>query len=228
MFRYLDGYTLRARLAPAIIAAAPAFAFVALLISWSNFSVSNAIATLGLMVLLFALSDFARGRGKRIEPGIFHSLGGKPSITMLRTSDESFDRESKDRYLAFLAGKISEPVPTVADERSDPAGVDGFYERCGAWLRENTRNAKKFSILFNENVSYGYRRNLFALKWPALALNFLVVLICVWALLGGEPFAALGALNSRITVVFAVAAERLKKLQEKPHGGTSFLLRLHM
>jgi hypothetical protein len=65
MLKYLDSYTLRARLAPAIIAAAPAFAFVALLISWSRFSVSNAIATLGLTVLLFALSDFARSRGKR-------------------------------------------------------------------------------------------------------------------------------------------------------------------
>jgi hypothetical protein len=55
-------------------------------------------------------------------------------------------------------------------------------------------------ILFNENVSYGYRRNLFAL------LNLGVVLICIWAVLGGGPFAALGALKSRITVVFVVAA----------------------
>jgi hypothetical protein len=73
-------------------------------------------------------------------------------------------------------------------------------------LRENTRNAKKFSILFNENVSYGYRRNLFALKWPALGLNLAVVLLCVWAISGGGPFAALGALKSRILVVFVVAA----------------------
>src|SRR5271163_3246630 len=71
---------------------------------------------------------------------------------------------------------------------------------------QNTRNAKKFSILFNENVSYGYRRNLFALKWPALALNLFVVLLCVWTILGGGPFAALGALKSRIMVVFVVAA----------------------
>jgi hypothetical protein len=206
MLKYLDGYTLRARLAPAIIAAAPACAFVALLISWSRFSVSNAIATLGLLVLLFALSDFARGRGKRIEPSIFQALGGKPSITMLRYSDDSFDRPTKNRYLKFLAGKISEPVPSEDDEQRDPSAVDGYYERCGVWLRENTRNAKKFSILFNENVSYGYRRNLFALKWPALGVNLAVVLLCIWALAGGGPFADLGALKSRITVVFVVAA----------------------
>lgn len=206
MFKYLDGYTLRARLAPAIIAAAPAFAFVALLISWSRFSVSNVIATVGLTVLLFALSDFARGRGKRIEPEIFRSLGGKPSITMLRYSDDTFDPPTKARYLSFLAGKISESVPTEDDERQDPAAVDAFYERCGAWLRENTRDAKKFSILFNENVSYGYRRNLFALKWSALGLNLLIVLLCVATLTIGGPFASLDSLKSRIVVVFVVAA----------------------
>jgi hypothetical protein len=206
MLKYLDGYTLRARLAPAVIAAAPAFAFVALLLSWSRLSVSNAIATLGLAALLFALSDFARARGKCIEPMIFKALSGKPSITMLRFADDSFDAQSKTRYLAFLAGKLSESTPTEDDERRDPAAADACYERCGAWLRENTRNVKKFSILFNENVSYGYRRNLFALKWPALALNGGVVLLCLWVLVGGEPFAALGALKSRVMVVLAVAA----------------------
>src|ERR1700675_91449 len=121
MLKYLDAYTLRARLAPAIIAAAPAFAFVALLISWSRFSMSNAIATIGLTVLLFALSDFARGRGKRIEPAIFQSLGGKPSVTMMRFTGETFDPTAKARYLGFLAGKISATAPTVEDERRDPA-----------------------------------------------------------------------------------------------------------
>jgi hypothetical protein len=95
---------------------------------------------------------------------------------------------------------------TEPDERRDHAAADAFYERCGAWLRENTRNAKKFSILFNENVTYGYRRNLFALKWPALALNVAVVLLCVWAVAGGAPFSALGQLNGRVLVVLAVAA----------------------
>jgi hypothetical protein len=206
MFKYLDPYTLRARLAPATIAAAPAFAFVALLISWSHFSVSNAIATIGLAVVMFALSDFARNRGKQIEPKLFDELGGKPSVTMLRFADDSFDRTTKARYLSFLAGKIGEAPPAEEQEQRDPATADAFYERCGAWLRENTRNAKKFSILFSENVTYGYRRNLFALKWPALALNLVVVLVCLWAMAGGAPFAALGALQSRVAVVLAVAA----------------------
>jgi hypothetical protein len=195
MFKFIDAYTLRARLAPAIIAAAPAIAFVALLISWSRISVSNTITTLGLAVLLYALADFARGRGKRIEPAIYQALGGKPSITMMRFSDST-----------FLAGKIDETAPSIADEQKDPAAADKFYDRCGAWLREHTRDAKKFSILFNENVTYGYRRNLFAMKWPALALNILTVLFSIAILFAGGPFAALSAFKSRLVVVFVVAA----------------------
>jgi hypothetical protein len=205
MFKFLDAYSLRARLAPAIIASAPAIAFVALLISWSRISVSNTIATLGLAVLLYALADFARGRGRRTEPAIYEALGGKPSITMMRFSDDSFDTQAKTRYHSFLAGKVDETAPSIADEQKDPAAADRFYDRCGAWLREHTRDAKKFSILFNENVTYGYRRNLFAMKWPALALNLLTVLVSVAILFAGGPFAGLSAFKSRLVVVFVVA-----------------------
>jgi hypothetical protein len=196
---------LRARLAPAVIAAAPAFAFIALLISWGSLSLSNTIATIGLAVLLFALSDFARSRGRRIEPQVFRTLGGKPSVTMLRHSDATFDVGSKNRYLNFLADKIGEAAPTVSAERRDPSAADAIYERCGTWLRENTRNSKKFAILFNENVTYGYRRNLFALKWPALALNFAVVVGCVAMLTAITPFAPFVHSTSRVVVVLAVA-----------------------
>jgi len=203
--KFLDAYTLRARLAPAVIAAAPAFAFIALLISWSSLSLSNAIATIGLAVLLFALSDFARSRGKRIEPQVFDALGGKPSVTILRHSDATFDGASKQRYLAFLGDKVGETPPSESTEQREPSAADAFYERCGTWLRENTRNAKKFAILFNENVTYGYRRNLFALKWPALALNLTVAASCI-AIFLAAPLAPFVDSKSRVFVVLAVAA----------------------
>jgi hypothetical protein len=95
MFKYLDAYTLRARLAPAVIAAAPAFAFVALVVSWSALSLSNTIATIGLTVLLFALSDFARAQGRKIEPALFLSLGGNPDDS--QTNLISADRRPNDR-----------------------------------------------------------------------------------------------------------------------------------
>jgi hypothetical protein len=206
MFRLLDAYTLRARLFPAVIAAAPAVAAVALLISWNKITLSNMIATGALLVILYALADFARRQGKRIEPGLFAELGGKPSVTMLRYHDDILDQIAKDRYRNFLAEKIKVLAPTEADEQIRPAEADAFYEQCGAWLRENTRDTKKFSILFNENVTYGFRRNLLGMKWPALALNALVVALCAWLLWHRWPLGMDDEMTTRIAVVLLIAA----------------------
>ena len=55
-FKVLDAYTLRARLFPAVLAAAPALAALALLISWEKIALSNMIATGIILVLLMTWS----------------------------------------------------------------------------------------------------------------------------------------------------------------------------
>jgi len=170
-----DKYTIFARLFPAIIAAAPAMALVWVIISGRSLGVTQAIAGILLAVLLMVFADVARRRGKLAEPRLIDRMGGLPSITMLRHRDQTFDAQTKTRMHEALAARLGEPPPTIEQEQADPPAADGFYTRGGTWLRENTRDKKKFDILFNENVTYGYRRNLFALKWPALALNVIIV-----------------------------------------------------
>lgn len=60
IFKLFDSYSLRARLFPALLAAAPALAALGLLISWKSFDLSSIFATLAIFVLLFTLSDYAR------------------------------------------------------------------------------------------------------------------------------------------------------------------------
>ena len=123
MFKFLDAYTLRARLFPAVIAAAPALAAIALLISWEKIALSNVIATGALLVLLFVFADVARRQGRKIEPRLFDRMGGKPSVTMLRHADDRLDVGTKARYHQFLAGKIKETdiIPTLG--KSDSLGI---------------------------------------------------------------------------------------------------------
>ena len=206
ILRFADAYTIRARLFPAILGAAPALAVLLLLISWKSFELSNIVATLGALVLIYALSDWARKAGKDIEPRIYREMGGKPSVTMMRRSDDSIDTASKDRYRLFLALKLNKPEPTPQLERRNLPAADEFYELAGTWLRENTRDTKKFPILFNELVTYGFRRNLLGVKWPALALNIAVVLICAGLLWYRWPFDATESMTARIVVVLVVAA----------------------
>ncbi|MBR0713967.1 hypothetical protein [Bradyrhizobium liaoningense] len=175
-----DKYTLFARLVPAIIAVAPAIALTwAVMTSGAELKLVHGIAGTALAVLLWAFADATRRRGKAIEPSLIEGMGGLPSITMLRHRDPTFDAATKTRMLAFLAAKVSSAAPTLEQEEQDPNTADAFYKQAGDWLRENTRNKKKFDILFHENISYGYRRNLYALKWPALALNVMIVVGCV-------------------------------------------------
>lgn len=177
IFKFFDAYSLRARLFPAIIAAAPAFAALSLLISWKSFGLSNLIASLAILVLLYAIADFSRARGRKIESKLHAEYGGMPSISMFRRNDSTIDAGSKDRYRAFLAGKLGVAVPSTEEESLNQASADSFYGQCGNWLRENTRDTKKFSLLFGENVTYGFRRNLLGVKWLALGLNVIIVAI---------------------------------------------------
>lgn len=173
----LDGYALKARYYPALLATIPALVALAILISRAKFGLTTGIASLAIPVLVFAAADIARRMGKRIEEDIYAESGGKPSVTMMRYSDMSFDAASKDAYRAFYASKINQPIPTEEAEMTNVTAGDAFYERGSAWLRENTRG-KKFSVLLAENITYGYRRNLLGLKWPALLANAALLILC--------------------------------------------------
>jgi hypothetical protein len=173
-----DTYALRARLIPAVVAGAPAFALAAVLISWTSFNFTQLVATIGLTALSSVFANVARHRGKENEPGIYERLGGMPSIVMLRHSDDTFDRVTKAKMHTFLAQKLNENAPTLDQEKDDQDAADGFYKRGGDWLRENTRNVKKFPLILNENINYGFHRNLLGLRTPGFYLNALIVIFC--------------------------------------------------
>jgi len=204
VLKIFDAYSLRARLFPAIIACAPALAALSLLISWKSFDLSNTIATLGIVVLLVAIADYARARGRVIEQKMQADFGGMPSIILFRRADSTIDDGSKERYRAFLSDKLGINAPTREEEHKNPAEADHFYNRCGVWLREQTRDTKRFSLLFGENVTYGFRRNLFGLKWFAICLNAIVVASCLM-LLWLDAWMLATDFGRRVTVVLVVA-----------------------
>lgn len=158
------------------------------------------------MVLLYAFSDLARRLGKKLEPDLFRKMGGKPSTAMLRFRDGEFDRGTKAKWLAFLSKKVGDKPPEEAEEQADHAAVDRYYDRCGDWLREHTRDQKKFKLIFEENVTYGFRRNLLGVKWPGLALNAFVALACVAALYFRLPFSVDDNVSVRLMCVLIIAA----------------------
>jgi hypothetical protein len=205
MKNIFDAYIMRARLAPAILAGAPAFALAIALVSWGSFGLTHVIATVALTALFAAFSDVARRRGRAIEPAIIEKMGGLASTTMLRHSDPSIDVASKRKIHAFIAAKLGEPAPTPEEEAADPAAADIYYARGGTWLRENTRDVKKFGLLFNENVNYGFHRNLLGLRTPGFLLNAAIVLLCLSVLGSRYPIDFSNTFNQKLLVVIFIA-----------------------
>jgi hypothetical protein len=161
----LDPYARQARLYPALIVILP----IALLIVvwfpalWTTWGALISLASsFGLIVFI---SQVARDRGKRREPELYQAWGGKPSVALLRHRDTRIDNHTKARYLAFLKTKLPQlSFPTAEEERANPEAADGVYQSVTTWLLTQTRDTKQFSILFRENISFGFRRNMWGLK----------------------------------------------------------------
>lgn len=169
---FLDTYSLKARLFPAILTVAPAVILCLLCASWVDPGLPEAVATVAVMVLFFAAANLARRFGRAKERQVFAATGGRPRNPELTHADATFLASQKDRYRDFLARQIGLPAPTQKEERFNPAAAQSFYDQAYGWLRENTRDTEAFKLLFNENISYGYHRNLLGLKSVGILLNF--------------------------------------------------------
>jgi hypothetical protein len=174
-FKFFDAYGLRAQLFPAIIAGLPSLGFILALVPWGHLGLPHAIASVMITVLLFAGADLARRYGRKVEA----RLGTRSTPEILFRNNAMIAEPSKARYRAFLAKKLGIPVPSEDDEINDPNKALSFYNSAATWLRENTRDTKKFKLLFNEVVTYGFRRNLLGLKYLSLSLNAVVLIGCV-------------------------------------------------
>ena len=181
-----DRYNREARLAPALLVALPA---ALVLFSW--FPGLRAlgpalVALLGFCGGIVWLSHLARDRGKTIEVKLFAEWDGMPSTAMLRHRDQRLPAPLKARYKACLHKHLSDLFfPSATEEERDPQAADAIYEAAGAWLLTQTRDRKRFGLLFEENVNYGFRRNFRGMRPVALLVGIGSLLFSIGVALVG-------------------------------------------
>jgi hypothetical protein len=150
----------------------------------------------------FLLAQFVGDIGKRKEPKLFESFGGRPTERLLshRHAPNRVILADRHKKLGKLFPKIK--IPTAADEQQDPEGALEIYTACCDKLRGLVRaQREKFSDVHRENVHYGFRRNLWALKPAGLIVTFFALASVV-----AEMFGSVSARQSISLVQPVVAA----------------------
>lgn len=174
----LDPYSRRARFQPVIWSLLPILVVIVLLSPEFHgfWNVVGWLVICGWGPTL--LAQFGRDRGKALEPVLYQLWDGKPSVAMLRYRDRRLPMATKRRYRDFLQRTVPGlRLASAEDEKIHPEQADDGYEAATSWLLTQTRDRDRFGLLFQENISYGFRRNTWGLKPLALASGAVAVAI---------------------------------------------------
>lgn len=178
MVGILDHYDRKARLYPALLVLlvpAVAVALVAPVFSSQLARLASLAVALGGLMLL---SSLGREWGKRKESQLFQGWGGTPTTLMLLRATSNLDHVTIDRYRKVLESNISGlKFLDPTDEESDRPRAAAICESAVKWLREATRDSKKFALIFAENTNYGFRRNLLGVKPLAIVMCVLTLFV---------------------------------------------------
>ncbi|MCY4223670.1 MAG: hypothetical protein OXF06_02435 [Bacteroidetes bacterium] len=174
----LDTYSYNARFMPALIIILPIIINILALILFHDLyklGMNEIIIHLFIVLpLLLLVSHFVRDKGQKFQKRFFKSLGGNPAALWLLHSDSNLDSGTKNRYHSFLNNNIPNwNLPSRDDEEKDRKSVIQTFESAIQWLIANTRNREKYELVFKENISYGFRRNLYATKCYAIGVSCL-------------------------------------------------------
>ena len=167
-----DEYSRNARLVPALLIYLPVGVAIG---AWANIAgtsvvVGGVLTIASTFSLAALLAQFGRDRGKRKEAELYQMWGGKPSTVLLRHSAKAFNRHTLARYHRRLGELLPDlRLPSEAEEGSDSSSCDEVYEACGDYLRSQTTDNTRFRLLFQENLNFGFRRNLWAMKPAGIA-----------------------------------------------------------
>lgn len=160
-----DQYERVARLYPALLALLPLLVVLLTTSVVGKPLATQLLSLAGACGVTYLLANVSRMLGKAQEAKLFARWGGTPTTQMLRHRDVFIDPHTKQRYHAFLARKLKTDFPTCDEEAESPEAADERYRAGVKWLLARTRDKKRFGLLFKENLSYGFHRNGFGLKW---------------------------------------------------------------
>jgi hypothetical protein len=172
LFRIFDRYDILARITPGLLA--PLVPGISLLIAFPQIISGNIYRTIGSGVVMIGLSflfaSLARSRGRAVQHTLKQRWGGFPTEIVLRFRDSTIEMPTKRAYHAALQDLAPDfRLPDASAEAQDPDAADGIYR---AVIRRliDLRRGPKYPLIHNDNIAYGFWRNLLGMREAALVL----------------------------------------------------------
>lgn len=189
MINNFDTYVLRARVAPAVVSSVPLGICMLATLSWAGVAWPDAksgiwiTGTAFLLISGYMLAAQVGRIGRHRQAELFSLWGGAPLVTALRHKEGTPNWITRERVLATCALRTGIAAPTAKDEESSPQDANDIYHHYQAELKSATRDKNQYPLVFAENVEYGFRRNLWALKKHAIVMNGLAIAAAVVVLM---------------------------------------------
>lgn len=197
---------------PALISALPILSFLV----WVPASpwVGTLVPALGAVGLTTLATEWVRSRGKAQQRKLVKKWGALPTVALLR-HDGTGSPATRARRRRALELVTKSELPGVELELRDPIAADEEIQSLVKVAIATVRDKSDASVLHSEVVSYGFRRNLRALKPLAAAV---ILLSIVGVVLAGRysqepwlPWIVAGVLGLWLLIWLTVITDRWVK-----------------
>lgn len=183
----IDKYTLGARVYPVIVIM---LVPVTSMFFFMDLDVKNLMSFLPLTALLALAALFAaltRSSGKKIETQLFDQWGGKPTTLLLLYETSTFNKTILDGIRKKIES-ICDGVKFLDENQEllDKKKAREICEYATLQLIQKTRDETKFNLVLRENISYGFFRNLYAIRKYEIFMNLCVLTYLFCICLHGE------------------------------------------
>ncbi len=165
-----DLYTWRARVLPVCLTAAPAVLAIAAALPEGLNVPLGGVSAIVFVPLCYLLSQIASDFGKRLEPALWKSWGGPPTIRFLRHDNDELNPVTRERVHRRLRA-LGLDIPTTVQEKENRQRALELYASAVDELRRLTRDTARFPLVYKGNAEYGFRRNLLGLKTLGVTLS---------------------------------------------------------
>jgi len=176
-FSGLDRYTLQARLLPVVIVFLPIGLAITSVFPINEIGWGILTSSLSGLTFVAFLAQIGRDLGKKMEPYLYEKWGGKPTSIIMRYKQTWLNPESLSRYHKKLSEILKVAQPSKEQEDNDPNEADKKYGTFVDYLKEKTRDHTAFPLVIEENINYGFRRNLWGMKSVGIILSLLAVIV---------------------------------------------------